>query len=435
MKRAILLCGGIGRRMWPYSEVRNKAMMPISLEPILIHNIKLLKQLGFKCLVVGSQGMNEIAHATHKQDVEILITDLTDGDAKTLQQMTNLKVDDLVLFGSTYYDEDELTAFTSSDKLLMIQETKQPKEHIVTQLEPHMQPFMAYPRGVDQGYVLTGMKLFDAFIEWLPDHMGRFTQTKVGVGSPVTFCLESTINDVLDSQHEIPYFISKNHYQVSKPWHVLHLNQIINQQRCSLLESNPNFEQAKILVGKNTIIQPGVVFEGRAIIGDDCVIERHAIIGDGVVIGNRCKIQNGSKIGQHSTIGNDCIIGFCAELLGGVLMDKTYFYHHGEFYGLTGERVDLGAGIVCGTLRFDDGQTSHYIHGIKEKPKHFANATYLGDYVRTGVHVSFQPGCVVGTSSIIGTGIVASGIIKSNKQLRLQQTIEVMEWSQEKYGW
>ena len=43
--------------------------------------------------------------------------------------------------------------------------------------------------------------------------------------------------------------------------------------------------------------------------------------------------------------------------------------------------VDIGAASVCGTLRFDDGDTPHTIAGRREVPRHGANASFLGDYV------------------------------------------------------
>ena len=90
-------------------------------------------------------------------------------------------------------------------------------------------------------------------------------------------------------------------------------------------------------------------------------------------------------MGEYSSIGNYCIVEQTAEFLGGVLMNKNYLYHHGEFYGICGERCDLGAGTVCGTLRFDDGETIHNIDGRREYPTMYSNATSLGEIGRAHV--------------------------------------------------
>jgi NDP-sugar pyrophosphorylase family protein len=37
MMKAFILAGGKGSRMWPYADVRNKAMLPVSNKPVIAH--------------------------------------------------------------------------------------------------------------------------------------------------------------------------------------------------------------------------------------------------------------------------------------------------------------------------------------------------------------------------------------------------------------
>ena len=55
MKTAVILCSGEGKKIWPYSVIRNKCMIPVSNKPILEYNVELLEELGFeKILIVCS---------------------------------------------------------------------------------------------------------------------------------------------------------------------------------------------------------------------------------------------------------------------------------------------------------------------------------------------------------------------------------------------
>lgn len=445
MKQAVILCGGKGRGMWPYTEVRNKAMMKVSNQAIIDYAIQILFQNQFDEIhVVGTYGMSEIKHACrNKKEVYVHEIEETDGDAKTLLKIKHVvKEDALILFSSCLYNNQELSQFIDSNKDLMLQAASHPQKAIITQIEPTLTPFLAYPRGVEAGYQLVGLKASNSFLSMLEYNQGRFVQTKVGVGSPSTHIIEATLNDLLDEHVELSYFISSHVLVIKHPWDILSANEEVNQAKCLnlVVGTRQGLDEdvevnGELQIGVGSVIRDGVRFLGNAIIGKNTVIENHVVIGDGVVIGDHCTIKNGCKIGNNVTIGNDCIIDFCAEVLGGVLMDKTYFYHYGEFYGLCGERVDLGAGTVCGTLRFDDGKTSIEVNGTRTKPERYSNATYLGDYVRTGVNVIFQPGSMVGTSTVIGSGIVVHGKVASRKLLKLKQEIIESDWGQEKYGW
>ena len=73
-------------------------------------------------------------------------------------------------------------------------------------------------------------------------------------------------------------------------------------------------------------------------------------------------------------------------------------------YGVIGENTDIGAGTVCGTLRFDDNKTQHNINGKKQTHEANSNAIFLGDYTRTGAY------------SLVGPGVVLSKDLPSKNQ-------------------
>jgi bifunctional UDP-N-acetylglucosamine pyrophosphorylase/glucosamine-1-phosphate N-acetyltransferase len=106
-----------------------------------------------------------------------------------------------------------------------------------------------------------------------------------------------------------------------------------------------------------------------------------------------------------------------------------------EIYGLIGESTDIGAATVCGSLRFDDGATIHRIKGRRELPRNFSNATYLGDFCRTGVNAIIMPGCKVGPYSLLGPGVLLEDDVPARTSLRVKQTLETRSWGPEKYGW
>ena len=119
----------------------------------------------------------------------------------------------------------------------------------------------------------------------------------------------------------------------------------------------------------------------------------------------------------------------------GVLFDGSYLYHYMEIEGLLGFKVDIGASCVCGTLRFDEGDSRHTVRGRRETPRNFANGTYIGDYSRTGVNCTFYPGVTIGCNCAVGPGVVVTEDIPSGTAVLLKQELVTKPWGPQKYGW
>jgi len=448
--KAIILVGGQGTRIWPYNEIRNKASLPIGNKKLIQHTVAALKTSGIdEIIITGWHHMDEIRFLFFKdKSIEILEITPTTGSAKTLLlACKKMEEDFLVLFGDCYVQPEDIQQLVNTKtNSLLVDQTDKPKNHIIVQTKNDaVLELLGHPRGLKNGYVMFGAHLNPAIIPYLENNQGRFTNTKVGVGSPNECFLEESLNQY---NKEYSMQIVKSEYpcfDINKPWEILTANAYHNMKNCGKIAENTIGEgsciddtatiMGKVSMGKNSKIGKYVVIQGNCIIGDNTILDQGAIIGANVVIGNDCVIQNYCKIADNSTIGNLCIVEHTAELLGGMLMDKVYLYHYGEFYGICGEKSDLGAGSVCGTLRFDDGETIHQVKGRKEIPEYYSNATFVGDYVRTGVNVIFQPGVKVGANSVVGSGIVLQKDVPSGKLIYLKQEIIEKEWGSEQYGW
>lgn len=444
--KIIILAGGKGEKIWPYNEIRNKCMIPISNKPIIQHLVEGIQlHTNDKIHIVGTNYMDEINHLfkTNHQ-VNILTVKETNGNVETLLE-SNVHEDVIVLFGDCLIDESDIKKLLEAkkDTILMYQVQDDPHNHILGNIKDgKIESFIAYPRGYKEGFSMVGGYFSEEILKELPYNRGRFKNTKVGVGSPNEKVLEESLNDYIQKQPLKAIICEKMVFDIDKPWHILCANAYMNQQLCG---SDEIHEEAfvdeslrlngHLKIGRGSKIGKNVYIKGNVIIGEDTIIDNGVVIEGDCIIGDRCTIQNHCKIGAMSTIGNDCIIEHTAELLGGILMDKNYLYHHMEFYGICGERCDLGAGSICGTLRFDDGDTIHVINGRKEIPLAYSNATFLGDYTRAGVGAIFLPGATVGVNCVIGAGTIINQKVKSNTLIYAKQELIEKEWSYKKYGW
>jgi len=116
------------------------------------------------------------------------------------------------------------------------------------------------------------------------------------------------------------------------------------------------------VIGRDTIIYPGVVLEGETVIGEDCVIRGatrivDSIIGDKVSIEStlieKSRVGNGCKIGPYahlrpdSDLGQNVKIGNFVEIKKATMGDDSKASHL-SYVGdaQVGSGVNIGCGVV-----------------------------------------------------------------------------------------
>ena len=446
---AIILCGGIGKKMWPYSRYRNKGMIQIGTKPILEHSVSSLIKNDVKDIhIIATHHASQIKQFFRNNSfVQVHQLEHSNGSADTLNQVQELiQENTLVLYGDCFITEEDITNFINNPQRILLSSLHQDSTlQICAQVNQDLtlSKFWGHPRG-DFHYFAAMFKVSQTIIPYLDTPL-IFNETKVGNGSPEEAFLENAINISIQDGHQYQCLLSSYQiYDIDKPWHILEANHFCNvhqsQKQSSYIGENTSISpSAKIAhhtyIGKNCYIGDNVVIGEGCIIEDNTCIDHGAIIDNYVHIGFECNIHNYCHIGSHSSIGNQCIVGHTSEIIEAVLFDKVYLYHYGEYYGVLGSHCDLGAGTTCGTLRFDNGKTMHTICGCKEIPQEYSNACYIGDYSRTGVGAILLPGCKIGSKSVVGSGVILNEDLEDNMLIYPKQELCKKPWGDDKYGW
>lgn len=454
MKKAVILCAGAGTKMWPYNKIRCKAMIPVSNKPCVAHSVDLLTELGFDEITVVANLFAQEMAAYFKDYKNVKI--ICDSEARgTAFSLLKAKVavngeDFLALYGDVIIDGADLRALISAFNAerrataLVDKITDRPNDHIGCTVENG---------AVDEilGHSEEMTHFFAAFaftsdiFSLLPYNSCRFTSVEVGMMAPIEGYLEMTLSDMLRGGEAVNAVeASARVFDLDKPWHILEAGFEINKRRCEALTENELGEGASIdetaslggfvKLGKNSSIGRNVIIEGSIIVGDNTRIYNGAIIQGNCVIGSDCAVRNACFISEGSTVGDECIVSHAAEL-DGIIFRRVYLYHYMELYGIIGENTDLGAATVCGSMRFDSGVTIHRCKGRREYPAVYGDATFLGDYCRTGVNAILMPGVKVGAYSIVGAGVLLNRDLPDNTLLYAKQELTEKPWSSDIYGW
>ncbi len=455
MKDAVVLCAGSGTKIWPYAQIRNKVMFPVSNKPIVAYSVEALTSMGFdNIILVAGPFADEIrAYFRDYSNVTVIVENAPKGTAFSLLAAGDYVKDEsyFALYGDTIVSVDDLkklvAAFEKSgeSQALVSPIAERSSDYIGCNIEDGcVKEIWGHSRS-ESTHFFGGLALPSAFFEALRFNPSRFPYTEVGMMPPLEAYLEVSLADEIKRGMKLGAVTAdKAVYDIDKPWHILIANRGINTERCSALTKNELGEGASIddtasiagfvKLGKNSRIGRNVIIEGSIIVGDNTIIKNGAIIQGNVVIGNNTRVRNACFVENCSTIGNECIVSHAAELEG-IILDRVFLYHYMEMSGIIGENTDIGAATVCGSLRFDDGITIQSVKGRKEFAADYSEAVFLGDYCRTGVNAILMPGVKIGPYSVIGAGVLLNKDIKDNTLIYTEQTLIEKKWGSEVYGW
>jgi len=453
LRDAVVLCGGAGARMWPFATVRNKCAMPVGNVPNVRRIADALFASGVRraAVVLGARP-DSVRWALLGAPLEVRFVEQPAGGGTAGAALAGIRSLDadrfLLLFGDTVCHEQDLRAVIGAggeDGLAALVSPMPADEGwawYAARVEGES-VVGAVGHDSDADVRLCGVLALDRSIErHLDATPGHMAAVPVGGMPPPEPDLFQAIND-----HGAPLaavWASRPVVDMDKPWHVLQANRLAAQWACEALTENRIAPSAKVhdgaeiegavalgdgcvvgnrvavrgplIAGANTRLVNGAILEGRNLLGEDCRISDYCLLGAGTVVGNRCVVGHGAE-------------------MDGVLFDGAYLWHYCEISGVVGCSVDIGAATVCGTLRFDDGPAEHRVSARRERPREGANATYIGDFSRTGVNAITMPGAKIGSYACVGAGVIVYEDVPDRTLTLLKQETVRRPWGPERYGW
>lgn len=452
-KTVIILAGGEGEKMWPYTSIRSKSLLPIGNVSLLQRTIEDLISLDVERILVSVSDFTGMTNNITEKYAEVKVIEYrSKGSSDSLRNLQELVKDEAsfaVIFGDTLYPIDDLKKIVHAPINTVLVDIL--REHssnwIACKLDDaKVVEFGGHFRNDELTHKMVAGVFNSTIFDYTSKNPGYFKNVRVGVGSPREEFLEETINMMIEDGVDInAQIVSEYAIDMDKPWHFLEANAYMTSLMCGRLTQNEVHPTASvdasvdargfIKIGENSVLGKNCVVKGNVIIGDNTVIDNGVVLDGNIIIGNNCTINNYVHIGENTVIGHYCKLGQGFEILGGVFFDYVAATHYGEFYGVVGESSDLGAGTTSGNLRFDDQKQSHVIQGRRETPRKFHSASYLGDFTRTGVGVLLMPGVKVGSNSVVGSGVTLDYDVEDQTLIALKQEHIKKPWGPNKYGW
>lgn len=151
------------------------------------------------------------------------------------------------------------------------------------------------------------------------------------------------------------------------------INTKLMSEGVSMIDPDHTYIDAGVKVGRDTVIEGGVVIKGQTVIGSDCLIGAHSRITDSVIHDDvkvisstleEAEMHTGSNIGPNShlrpqaEIGKNVHIGNFCEIKKAYIGDGTKVGHLTYIGDATlGTNINVGCGVVF--VNYDGAKKHH----------------------------------------------------------------------------
>lgn len=148
----------------------------------------------------------------------------------------------------------------------------------------------------------------------------------------------------------------------------------------------------RIQLGKGTVIEPGALVKGPAMIGD------------------HTEVRQGAYMRGNCLVGNGCVVGHTTEMKSSIMLDGAkagHFAYIGD--SILGRDVNLGAGTKLANLKIVDTEITLRIEGQTYKTGLRKFGAILGDKVEMGCNSVSSPGTLLGKDSLVYPAVNVPG--------------------------
>jgi UDP-N-acetylglucosamine diphosphorylase/glucosamine-1-phosphate N-acetyltransferase len=421
--KALVLAGGVGKRLFPITETLAKPMIPLAGKPILEYVIQHLinTNLSDIIIVVGHKREQISDHFSTGKDFGAKIS--------YIEQEKAMGVENAILTASPLLkDEDEFLIvhadFVASDEIIkraieyhngldsdatiVITLVDDPTFYGAVEIDENARIKRIIekpkPNEAPSNYAAAGVYVFKK------EFLKKLEETKK---------LDEAVQSMIHEGKTVYGMIwEKDWTEITYPWDILEANRFILAQK---LKGKGSF------IAESAKIDSTVRIEAPVWICDNVIMRPRSVIRGPCFIGPNSFIGDGALIRDHTSIGNQVSVGFGVEIKNSIIFDKTSIgrlSYIGE--SIIGKNVRIGAGTQTWNVGMRGGSPIEMnIDNKKVLVPVERFGAIIGENADISINVSIFPGKKIGAGSTIFPGVIVDLDIPSNSEVVAEQEIKI----------
>lgn len=392
--QAVVLAGGVSRRLTPFNQDQNKAELLLMGKPILSWTLESLNLAGFTGVVVVVNPHMKLDESYWQQwrqafqKVSVVVQPIPNGQAGALVAASNVLAESFVVVNANHFTAHQyisaFDAITAQIALLVSPTTQAQLYGSVKFNSENMQveSVIEKPTNPDSAYRLVGI------YQLTREFVAELSSRELGESS-----LEETLNIwAIDGKVECR-LVTAELPSLKYAWQLLACK--------DALWSRLDFQ-----IAPTAIIAPTALIRGEVFIGDGALIADYAIIDGPAYIGPHAVVGQYSVVRKGSVLEAGAQIQRHGDVSNSILMSGVQI--HSGFIGdsVIGARTKIGAGFITANKRLDRQDIYVYTQGKKVPTELSSLGAMIGSDVKIGIQSGTMPNVHIKAGATIPAGTI-----------------------------
>jgi len=389
--KALVLTGGAGRHLVPFSVSRPKTMTVVAGGSLMRRTLTHLREAGVTdvTVVLGQNGDKVRATFNDGQDIGLSLA--------YVEQERPRGIADAILSARRRFNPGEYFILAYGD--------------VVTSANPFHQALQSFnsfkgpiagvclpgpPTGRYGNVYLSGTRITKIVEKPTTKDLGNYVLAGLFVLPSETFSLlerfgdmEKVFGTLIESPSLNASIWEEGWMDVEYPWDVLAANRMVMD----------TWEQAEI--SRNAVVEGNVTLSGPVHVEAGSILKSGAVLAGPCYIGRNCYVGNNVLVRSYSSLGPGSMIGYGVELKNCVLFGNSKVGRL-SFVGdsVIGENVDIGSGTMTINENLDQSRVLVDVLGETVDSGLAKLGAFIGDDVKIGDGNTLAVGTVLtpGTS-------------------------------------
>lgn len=419
--RAVFLCGGRGKRMFPVTE--DKFLLDFLGKPLLEHQIKIACEAGLSHFVIigNPENIARIKQITKKipgikADFALQKKSLGIADAlKSAEPFLHgqlLVINPNDVFSSSAYTKIIAAAKkTSASSYIMGYRVQKyfPGGYLQVNHQNELLHIVEKPNPGEEPSNLVNILIH---CHNNPKELLRYIENVQTTRDDVYEC---ALDNMVKAGHKIKVIPYTDFWAPIKyPWHIFKVMEYF-------------LDNAQPYIAPSARISEKANIEGKVILSDNVKVLENAVIRGPVYIGTNSLIGNNALVRDYSHIGANSVVGYSTEVKHSYIGDNCWFHSNYVGDSIVDNDCSLGAGTVLANFRLDEGNIQIEVGDSLIDTGYDKLGAIVGRGCRIGVNASLMPGVRVGSDSFLGPQVCLRQDLGANKMVLLEPRYQVTD--------
>jgi NDP-sugar pyrophosphorylase family protein len=417
--KAVFLCGGRGKRMFPITE--DKFLLDFLGKSLLEHQIKVACEAGLNHFVIignpeNTAKIKEITKKTPRIKVDLALQKKSLGIADALKSAEPflhgqlLVVNPNDVFSSSAYTKIIAAAkkTSASSYILGYQVQKYfPGGYLKINSRNELLHIVEKPTPGEEPGNLVNILIH---CHNNSKELLRYIETVQTTRDDVYEC---ALDNMVKAGHKVKVIPYNDFWAPIKyPWHIFKVMEYF-------------LDNAQPYIAPSARISKKANIEGKVILSDNVKVLENAVIRGPAYIGANSIIGNNALVRGYSHIGSNSVIGYSTEVKHSYIGDNCWF--HSNYIGdsIVDDNCSLGAGTVLANFRLDEGNLQIKVGDTLVDTDYDKLGAIVGRGCRIGVNASLMPGVRVGPDSFVGPQVCLSQDLDANKMVLIESQYQI----------